>query len=149
MIKNNFLHNDYFLLLFRILLGTLFLFAAVEKISDIQKFSVSIQNYRIIPAYLANIPAITLPWIELITGLFILFGIKTRESAFIISCMLIVFTSAIIIAVIRGLDIECGCFGTLMAEQAGFRKITENVITLFFSIILLVKGSGKFSLINS
>lgn len=143
---NKFLNNDYFLLVLRIILGAVFLFASIEKIADPEKFAFSILNYRLIPEFLINLFAITLPWIELIAGLFLVFGIKTYESNFILLSLIIIFTIAIFIALVRGLDIECGCFGTLMAEQIGMQKILENVFLILISVIIGMSKESKYSL---
>lgn len=140
------LKNDYILLIFRLILGVIFLFSAIGKIANPAEFAESILNYRLLPDILLNITAMTLPWIELICGAFLIFGFCVKESSAILLLLLIVFTTSVFIAVLRGLDIECGCFGTLMAESVGFRKISENLVFILFSIALSLYGGGKFSL---
>lgn len=142
------LSNDYLLLIFRIVVGMIFIFASLEKITNPAKFAENILNYKLLPDIFINLLAITLPWIELICGLLLLFGIRSRESSIIIFTMLMIFTIGVFIAVLRGLNIDCGCFGTLMAEKIGLQKIIENIVLLIFSFIIIRSGAGRFSLKN-
>jgi uncharacterized membrane protein YphA (DoxX/SURF4 family) len=139
--------NKYFLLLLRVLLGLIFIFAATEKIAVPENFSVSIANYKLLSTEFVNISAIIIPWIELISGLLLLFGIMVKENSAIITFLLIVFTIGIIISLFRGLNIDCGCFGTVYGEQIGILKISENIILIIFGFILARWGSPLLALI--
>lgn len=140
----NILHNKYLLLLIRIVLGFVFIYAGAEKISNPDNFALAISNYRLLPISSLNIFAITLPWIEIITGIFLVFGISVKENSAIILAMLLVFTLAIIISLLRGLSIECGCFGK--GTQIGLLKIGENLLMIIGSLILTMFGSDYFTL---
>jgi len=133
---NNFLSNKYLLFLFRIILGFVFIYAGILKISDPAGFSDAINNYKLLPLSFVNFFAITLPWIEVVTGLFLLFGITVKETSFIISVMLVVFILAVGISLGRGLNIDCGCFGTSSGTKVGIIKLLENIVLLTFSLLL-------------
>ena len=133
---NNILRNKYLLLLFRVVVGIVFIYAGILKIADALGFSDAINNYDLLPLSLVNFFAITLPWIEVVAGLFLVFGVSVKENSYIISVMLIVFILAIVISLGRGLNIECGCFGTSSGTKVGIIKLLENVALLIFSIVL-------------
>ena len=137
------LSNKYFLLLLRLLLGFIFIFAAIEKIAAPENFSVSFANYKLLPTILINIPAIIIPWIEFTTGLMLLLGIFVKENSAIITTLLIVFTIAIIISLFRGLNIDCGCFGTIYGSRIGLLKVGENIL-LILSGFILIKWDSTF-----
>lgn len=145
---NNFLSNKYFLFLFRIIVGFVFVYAGILKISDPAGFSDAINNYDLLPLSFVNFFAITLPWIEVVAGLFLMFGISVKENSFIISVMLVVFIFAIVISLGRGLNIECGCFGTSSGTKVGLIKLVENIILLTFTL-LLTKFNSVFLSITS
>jgi uncharacterized membrane protein YphA (DoxX/SURF4 family) len=140
------LNNKYLLLLLRVVLGIIFIYAAIEKITDPLVFSDSINNYKLLPLSLVNIFAITLPWIELSAGLLLLFGVYVKENSAIISALLIVFFVAIAISLVRGLDIDCGCFGTSDGAKVSFIKLGENLVMIFMGYLLIRFGSDLFSL---
>lgn len=125
--------------IFRLVIAIVFIYAAVDKISDPYTFAVDIRNYQIIPEAFSNILAVILPWVELCCSLFILFGFYTRSSALLIASMLVVFIIAISLAMIRGLDIDCGCYHSMgNSSKVGFQKLIEDIIYLGMSIYLFM-----------
>jgi uncharacterized membrane protein YphA (DoxX/SURF4 family) len=145
---NNLLSNKYPLFLFRIIVGFVFIYAGISKISDPAGFSDAINNYDLLPVSFVNFFAITLPWIEIVAGLFLLFGVSVKENSFIISVLLIVFILAIVISLGRGLNIECGCFSTSSGTKVGLIKLVENIVLLIFSFVL-TKFNSVFLSITS
>ncbi len=141
------LEDPFLLLGMRILVGLVFVVASIEKISDPAAFGVSISNYRILPDSLVPIPATFLPWLELLCGLGLLFGLLVRGSCFLIVSMLLVFTSALLYTIARGLDISCGCFSqNPKADVIGWWKIAENLGLIGATLVILRGGEGPFSL---
>jgi len=123
----------------RIVLGTVFVFASIEKIADPDAFAAAVANYRALPAFPALAAATVVPWVELLCGFGLLSGTRVRGSALLISGMLVVFTGLVISALLRGLDISCGCF-TLdpSAATVGWRKVAENVLLLAAAGLVLI-----------
>lgn len=138
--------NNYFLLASRIILGMIFIFSGAEKISGSAAFAEAVSNYRMFPLVVVNLTAVVIPWLELISGLLLVFGIATKENGYIILFLLVIFNILIFIALARGLNIDCGCFGTARAEQIGISKILENLILTVIGIPLLFRESTLFSL---
>lgn len=139
-------NNKYFLLVIRFIIGSFFIYFATDKISDPESFALSIENYRFFPVFVINIIALTLPWIEVITGILLLLGVKVRENSFIINTLLVCFNLIIIIALLRGLDIDCGCFGSAHTQKIGLMKLTENFLLLFSGILLQIHNSDFMSI---
>ena len=140
----NFYSNKYLLLIIRIILGFVFIYAGAEKISDPEAFAISISNYRLLPTAAINFFAITLPWIELVAGILLIFGIAVKENSSILFSMLLVFTIAIVISLFRGLSIDCGCFGK--GTQIGLYKLGENTLMIIGTFLLMIFGSDLFKL---
>jgi uncharacterized membrane protein YphA (DoxX/SURF4 family) len=141
-----FLSNKYLLLISRLLLGFIFIYAGMEKISDPGSFAVSINNYKLLPLSIINIAALILPWIEVTAGLLLIFGIVIKENAVIITSLLIIFFIAISISLFRGLNIDCGCFGTINASKVGLMKLLENFVLILLGVQLIYFGGGEISL---
>jgi uncharacterized membrane protein YphA (DoxX/SURF4 family) len=131
--------NKYLLFLIRIVISFIFIYAGADKISNPDDFALSISNYRLLPISLLNFFAITLPWIEIVTGILLLFGISVKENSAIILTMLSIFTIAIVISLFRGLSIDCGCFGK--GTQIGLFKLGENLLMITGSLLLVIFGS--------
>jgi len=141
-----FLANKYLLLLSRLILGFIFIYAGMEKISDPESFARTINNYKLLPLFLINISALILPWIEVISGILLLFGITVRENSFITSSLLGIFIIAIAVSLLRGLNIDCGCFGTAGGATIGIQKLFENFLLVLLGIQLVYFGGGAVSL---
>lgn len=87
------------------------LYAGVSKIGDPAAFALAIEHYRIVPRAPAVLAALYLPWLEIGCAC-ALFVRSLRGGALaILTVCAAVFTAAIISALVRGLDISCGCFG--------------------------------------
>jgi putative oxidoreductase len=95
----------------RFLLGTVFIYAAMTKITSPQDFADSIAAYQILPFSVINLLALGLPFFELVCGLLILTGFFIRISTLGILAMLAVFMGALGFELLRGLSVDCGCFG--------------------------------------
>jgi len=129
--------NKYFAASVRIILGAIFVYASLDKIANPQAFADIINNYRVLPVQLVNPLAIFLPWLEFITGLFLISGKWVKGSLLIYSTLLVIFIIALSQALIRGLDISCGCFSVDPSSASEvWLRIILDIITLFFSISL-------------
>lgn len=126
---------NYAIAITRIYLALVFIISGLDKINDLQTFSQSIENYKILPVFMVNIVAIFIPWIELIAGGFLLLGIYIKENSTIILVLLVVFTLGVISAIVRNLDIECGCQGTFDGQKVGMLKIIENTALMFVAYL--------------
>lgn len=128
------LSSKMVLFLARIILASVFIIAGIEKVSDVVSFASIIKNYNFFPLMSVNFIAITLPWIELINGILLLYGYKKREISILFAIILGFFILLIFISILRGLDINCGCFGTIDSVKIGYVKIYEN--TFLFLLCL-------------
>ena len=137
------LSNKYFLVSIRVLLGFVFILAAISKIAEPEDFARAISNYKLLPIFTINIFAIILPWIELCAGILLVFGISVKENSTILSGLLLVFIFAIAISLARGLNIDCGCFGTTGGAKVGIQKLLENFGLILLGLIL-IRFDSKF-----
>ena len=110
----------------QIVLGLLFLFAALAKIVDVTSLAREVHNFRLVPFWSEHLVAMTLPWVELMAGLALVLGIRARAGAWVAGALLVGFTLGVALAIARGLNFECGCFGTAAGTRIGWSKLGEN-----------------------
>lgn len=141
------LSSQWLVLFFRLIVGITFVYASLDKIAHPDQFARAVYNYKIIPGSLINIFAITLPWIELFCGLFLILGLFIESSSLIISFLLIVFIIALSSSFLRGIDIACGCFTTdPNAKKATAMNLLEDVVLLLMSVQILLCNQDFLSL---
>ena len=94
----------------RLILAAIFLLASIPKIIEPHEFAVAVFRYQLLPDAAVNLMAIFLPWIELVAAIAILIPRTSAAAAAIFFGLLAVFTVAISIDLVRGINISCGCF---------------------------------------
>jgi len=127
------IRNKHILFTFRLTVGGIFTWAGLLKIIDPHGFAQSIANYNIFPQGMSLFLALVLPWIEVICGIFLISGIFRKASTIIISGSLAIFLILIAVSILRGLDIDCGCFGNL-GRKVDYKLILLDSLLLFFSL---------------
>jgi putative oxidoreductase len=132
----------------RVYLGVVFLLACYHKILSPGSFALDIATYQILPLSTINPMAIVLPWIELVSGVMLLVGFRTRAAALLVSGMLVVFTTAISIAVSKGLDMSCGCFASQGAadDPISWRTIARDFGWLLLSLYIIIFDNNPLGL---
>jgi len=141
------LQNRNVLLIFRLIVGGVFIWAGISKIADPLSFAQNVRNYQLVGPALSFLTAIFLPWVELIAGMWIIIGIYPRSSALLISCLLMFFIVLVLITMARGLDVDCGCFGTF-SRRADWQLIAEDSLWLALSLALLFSPANDFCLLR-
>lgn len=139
--------NRLFLLLLRLVVGGVFIWAAVTKIADPLSFAQDVRNYRLVGQSLSFVTAIILPWVELMAGVCLIIGIFPRSSALLISGLLVFFIILVAVTMLRGIDVECGCFGTF-SRKADLWLILEDLLWLVMSLALLFSPENEFCLLK-
>jgi len=127
----------------RIVIGALFVYAAATKMEDLRLFAEEIANYQLLPASLVPLVAAALPGIEIAAGLLLMAGLWTRPAAALVSAMLVVFIAGLSQALLRGIDLRCGCFGG--SDEATWGTVVRDVAMLVLAVLVLVGGPGGWS----
>jgi uncharacterized membrane protein YphA (DoxX/SURF4 family) len=143
--------NPYLLLVFRLALAAVFIYAAVQKIGKPLAFAQEIHNYGVVdygaPLY---IMAVVLPWIELFCGLALVTGVGVRGAALILLGLNAMFLAVIAkktAGYVSGgtpfmkVYFDCGCgFGATYA----WKKLIEDFIYLLLALALLAAPRHRF-----
>jgi uncharacterized membrane protein YphA (DoxX/SURF4 family) len=140
-------NNPVLVFLIRVFIGGLFITASLDKILDPNAFANSILNYKIVGSALSLLIATILPWLELLCGLGLILDLFPRTNSLIIAFLLAGFTIAVVSALIRGLDISCGCFTQdPSASKIGYQKILENIGLILLSVYLFFTSEHEINL---
>ncbi len=142
---SQFLHKHSILLISRIILGGLFIFASIDKIIHPLAFAQVIHHYRLTPPDLINLLALVFPWMELLAGLLLIAGYRVRSSSLLINILLVFFIIVLAITAFRGINVACGCFSTSTAVKSNLvLRIIEDIGMLLLGLHILLFYKRKF-----
>jgi uncharacterized membrane protein YphA (DoxX/SURF4 family) len=114
-----------FMLVSRLLLGAIFVYAAYVKLREPwQLFAMNINSYNALPLSMAEFAARAIPWLEMALGLALISGIWLRVSGTIASIVLLTFVGLMARAYAKGMHIDCGCFGP--GEQISWKTLLRD-----------------------
>ena len=138
----------------RIGLGGLFAFAALKKIDNVQAFAFAIKGFKILDpdkhGQLIISAAYTIPWVELIAGILLIIGFKTRAATAALGLMLIVFIAGLLHVIFDpSIDADCSCFGDMnlvCSSKVGWCQVIRDVVMLIPVVYLLWRGGGILAL---
>ena len=139
--------NDLLTLLVRLAVGITFIVASYYKIIDPGSFAKSIWYYHLVPGSLINLLAIYLPWLELLCGLGLIFGVQYRGSVLFASLMTFIFIVALASAIIRGISIDCGCFKAAESStESAWKALEFDLVLILLALQLLFSKSRRWML---
>jgi uncharacterized membrane protein YphA (DoxX/SURF4 family) len=125
----------------RLALGGLFLWAAATKVPDMAAFAETVANYRLLPAALVPAASSAVIGVEIAAGLLLLSGRLARGAALAASALLLVFTAGLAQALLRGIDLRCGCFGG--TENATWWTVLRDLVMLAGAALVAARGPGR------
>ena len=133
---------------FRLALGAVWLWAGWAKLTDPRGFVQAVRAYDATPEWLSKAIGYGLPILEICLALMLIAGVITRIAAAASGVLLLVFLVGIVQAAIRGLKLDCGCFGGGGATQGSTTytlDILRDVGLLVLAIYLIVWPMTRWS----
>jgi hypothetical protein len=122
--------KDFLSVITRMILGGIFVVAGFAKLLDGANFLTTVQRLGFVPVGLI-LPSTTLiVQSEIWLGLALFVGFRTRMVAALLSGLISVFVLVIVVALLRGTVVECGCFGYLDSEKIGIGVIIRDMLLL-------------------
>lgn len=91
-------------------LALLFIIPSFEKMADPLGMARILEGYEVFPPWLVGVLAITVPFLQLSTGVCLLLGVWPWEAGVICLFLLSTFTVVITYNFLRGHNHDCGCF---------------------------------------
>jgi len=136
----------------RVALAGIMLWAGLAKLLEPDQALRAVQAYRIFSSSIDDIVAIGLPIVEITVGVLLLLGLGTRFAAWVTAGLMVLFIAGVASAWIRGLSIDCGCFGgggdVPSAGRVG-RYLTEigrDLVFMALAVWLIRFPSSRLSL---
>lgn len=138
-------HNDYLTMLSRLVIGIMLIYASFYKIIEPASFAKAIWYYHLVPGNLINLMALILPWLELICGLGLILGIFYQGAKVWTALMMVMFMIALASTIVRGIDIDCGCFKASQgATGSAWNSLIFDMVAMLFVIQMMISKSRRW-----
>lgn len=146
--------RDWVGLAARLVLGGVLLVAGGLKLPNLGESVIAVRAYQLLPFDATTVVGYLLPILEVATGLLLVLGLFTRVAAFVGSGLMVAFIVGIASVWIRGISIDCGCFGGggAIDPQDAIRaypwEILRDVGLLVCGVWLLVRPRTPWAVDN-
>ncbi len=136
----------YLSITLQLTLGACFIYAGATKAFYSVNFADDIASFKILPHDLIYPTALTLPILEYISGSILILpfifssvklGERLRRLGFLsILILSLLFSLALLSASIRGINVDCGCFGhNPLKNVSNWALLTRDVIILGLALV--------------
>jgi putative oxidoreductase len=117
-------------LILQIGIGGAFVYAGWVKATDPVAFADSVASFAVLPHPLVGLFALWLPIFEIAAGLTVMIGWPKRIGALALLLLTAVFCVALLSAIARGLNINCGCFGASSSNTSPWLDFARDLLIL-------------------
>jgi len=128
------LTHPYLTLAARLVLGGVFIFAGATKLGQLPQFAYLVHQYGVLPYSLSQVYGYVLPPLEVVVGTLLILGVFLRTTSVISGLIVLSFIIAKSIALARGMNLTCGCFG-----EAAVMLVSQSLAIDFLDIALALQ----------
>lgn len=131
----------------RLALAALFIFSAVMKLRDPGAFAFGVKGFKIIPAHLEGLIQLVtyaVPWTELAAAVALLLPRWSRAGAVAVMILMAGFSAGIASVMLRGIDANCSCFGSikfLCTGPMGTCHLVRNGVIFLAALVVAAVGA--------
>jgi uncharacterized membrane protein YphA (DoxX/SURF4 family) len=136
VLKHIFFNSPWLYRIVSLCLGIIFVFSGTVKLYDPKKFARTISKFDLLPEFLLPPVAIGLPLVELLAGLGLIFDIRGTLTA--IFGLLVLFIFVLWFGILKGLDIDCGCFSfSELKDHANLQDAFKRDLVMLVAVFYL------------
>jgi len=137
------------LTLLHLVFGGIFIYAGLMKAWDPAAFVMDVRSFDLLPDPYAAWLAMFLPWLEILAGQAVITGPMRKGGLIILNGSLVVFLIALCISFYRGIDVQCGCFGSSDANGNYIELIVRDVVLLAVGLCLYTHAGRRVTSLPS
>jgi putative oxidoreductase len=141
---------DKMIFLLSLVLATVFIYAGISKFRDPLQFADSIAAFALLPATFVNLVALSIPPLEVVCGLLLLWSSSRRLGALTVGVASAIFFIALASALLRGLTLDCGCFGAGAPSRPGmWLELALDAVLGAASLLIYLRSIARSSAADS
>ena len=118
-----------------VVLGVIFLFAAVAKVSSPRQWQVQSADLGV-----PRVVALLVPFAEAVVGALLVTQLVRRVVAIVATLMLLAFTTLLAVRLRQGRRPPCACFGALTAKPIAWSNVGRNAVFLALAVVIAIWG---------
>ena len=130
----------------RVAASLVWLTAGVAKIPALPEFRDLVARYALLPEVLLTPVSYALPFVQIGLGLYLAAGLFVRGSAAVGTILQLSFLAAQALALIRGIPLECGCFGVAVKTSVGATTLLRDLALGLPTFVMLAAPARRLSL---
>lgn len=135
---------DKVIFLLSLVLAAAFIYAGISKLREPLQFADSIAAFAILPATFINLVALSIPPFEVVCGLLLLWSPCRRIGALAVGIASAIFFVAVSSALLRGLTLDCGCFGASAPSRPKmWLELGLDTALGAASLVIYVRSAGS------
>jgi len=134
---SRFEHADVVVLIVRLLVGIVFLWAGLLKLQYPLEFLDAVYQYRVLGPTSGFILTIILPATEVLIGMSLILNIWSGGGFIISSLLAFTFICVQLMVIVRGDSVDCGCFGNSLGSDStiGWWTLGRTVLLAVIAVI--------------
>jgi putative oxidoreductase len=121
----------------RLFLGGILVYAGLTKLANPLQFSAAIEGYQLLSADGVIWTSRIIPWLEIVLGMGLIFGLWIRFFAALAGSLLVFFLLVMVAATLRGIEADCGCFG--VGEKISSFTLIRDAFLILPAVYLFFK----------
>lgn len=125
------------MIVLRVLLAGVFLWAGVAKLVDAQAFADGVRGFRLFPEMTVNVLAMVVPVIEIAAGLLLMSPRGCRVGALLAGGLALCFVGLFAWVAYQGISVHCSCFGA-------FGEVTSPAVGMARGAVLLAMAAAVY-----
>ncbi|MCG8604694.1 DoxX family membrane protein, partial [bacterium] len=134
--------------LFRLALGGIFLVSGIAKVADADSFAQTLRGLDLLQSFLIPPIVLFLPIVEIVFGLMLVVGFYIRRVSYAILGLLALFTTVILVQILKGNAIACNCFGPIWDSQTDITALLRNFSLAGITILVARQQYHSLTLDN-
>ncbi len=133
----------------RLVLGVTLAIAGWQKVTDLDASVRAVRAFQILPEAVVGTFGYALPMVELMLGGLLVIGLTTRFAALVGGLLMLAFSIGIASVWVRGISIDCGCFGgggPVAKGQEGYAlDLARDIGLALLGAFLVIWPHSRFS----
>jgi hypothetical protein len=126
----------------RLVVAAVFLVAAALKLADPAGTRRAVRGFGVPAGMVAGV-SVLVPAAELAAVTMLARRQSAWAGAWIAVALLVVFTAAVVVVLVRGGSVQCRCFGALSAAPVGWRTVARNALLAAPAVAVLAVGRAN------